>query len=136
MGKTLQRVSGIGIILFFLFATTSVFATESLKNTITNNLTNTGTKALIDTSKTIGHVVGGVVVVALGLLGLIFLILLVYGGFKWMESQGEDKKVAEARGMIYQAIIGLAIILAAYAITEFFVTQLQSGAGINLEKKE
>lgn len=61
---------------------------------------------------------------ALSLLGLIFISLIVYAGFLWMTAGGDDKRVGKAKDIIQQAIIGLAITLSAYAITNFVVTKL------------
>ena len=61
----------------------------------------------------------------LGLLGIVFLVLMVYAGFLWMTAQGEAEKVNTAKKLIVQAVIGLAIVLAAYAITSFVVGALQ-----------
>ena len=55
----------------------------------------------------------------LTLLGIIFLILMLYGGFLWMTAGGEEEQVKKALSIIRNAIIGLVIIVAAYAITEF-----------------
>ena len=102
---------------------------ESVRGKINTMLINVGDRVEIDTTRTIGAVVGDVIRVALALLGLIFLILLTYGGFKYMEAKGEEKKVKEAMGLMFQAIVGLAIVLGAYALTEFFVGALQESAG-------
>ncbi len=56
---------------------------------------------------------------ALSLLGVIFIILIILAGFKWMTSSGDAKKVEEARENIKNAVIGLVVVLAAYAITKF-----------------
>ncbi|MFA6171266.1 MAG: hypothetical protein WCW77_05885 [Patescibacteria group bacterium] len=69
-------------------------------------------------------VIVGVIKVFLSILGLVFLVLLVLGGFKWMMARGDEAKVTEARNQITQAVIGLTIILAAYAITYFVFNTL------------
>lgn len=56
---------------------------------------------------------------ALSLLGVIFIIMIILAGFKWMTASGDPKKVEEARDNIKNAVIGLAVVLAAYAITYF-----------------
>lgn len=60
----------------------------------------------------------------LGLLGLIAVILILYAGFTWMTSGGNDEKISQARKTLISAVIGLAIILSAYAITNFVVSSL------------
>lgn len=62
--------------------------------------------------------------VALGFLGIIAVIIVLLGGFKYMLSGGNEEKTSEARKLIVSGIIGLAIILSAWAITSFVVSQL------------
>jgi Zn-dependent protease with chaperone function len=75
----------------------------------------------------------GIINILLGLLGLIAVIIILMGGFKWMTAGGNDEKVTEARKLIFSGIIGLAIILSAWAIARFVIDSLQSatGAGLN-----
>lgn len=68
--------------------------------------------------------VGAIIKAALGLLGTVFLGFLVYAGYLWMTAGGNEEEVTKAKKLITQAIIGLAIVLAAYAITAFVVRGL------------
>ncbi len=68
--------------------------------------------------------IGRLIKVALGFLGVIAVVIILLGGFKWMVAGGNDEKVAEAKRLIIAGIIGLAIILSAYAITAFVITSL------------
>jgi hypothetical protein len=63
--------------------------------------------------------IGSIVGMILSLLGTIFLILIIYGGFIWMMAGGNDQNVEKAKNILAQAIIGLVIVLSAYAITSF-----------------
>lgn len=62
--------------------------------------------------------------VALGFLGIIAVVIVLIGGFQYMISGGNDQKTAEARQLIFAGIIGLAIILSAWAITSFVISRL------------
>ena len=62
-------------------------------------------------------VAGMIIRSALGLLGIIFLALIVYAGFLWMTAGGNDEKIGDAKKFIFNGIIGLVIIMSAYAIT-------------------
>lgn len=66
-------------------------------------------------SMTIGKVIGYV----LSFVGVIFLILMIYAGFTWMLARGNEAEVKKAKDLMFDAIIGLIIIMAAYAITSF-----------------
>ena len=54
-------------------------------------------------------------------LGLIAVIIILYGGFQWMTAAGNEEKITSARGTLTAGLIGLVIILAAYAITAFVI---------------
>lgn len=66
-------------------------------------------------------VVGRIINVSLSLLGTIAVALIVYAGFLWMTAGGNDDQITKARGIIYAAVIGLVIILSAYAISNFII---------------
>jgi len=85
-----------------------------------------------DPNTSIADVVALIIRVVLGLLGIVFLVLLVLGGYQWMTAGGNEDQVTKAQDRIKTAIIGLVIILAAYAITAFVFTNLpfNSGTGI------
>lgn len=62
-------------------------------------------------------IVARVIRIFLGFLGMIFVVLMVTAGFKWMNSQGDEKAISGAKQQIAAAVIGLMIILASYGIT-------------------
>lgn len=79
--------------------------------------------------KPLEETVAGLINVALGFLGIIAVVIILAGGFKWMTAGGNDDKVAEARKLIFSGIIGLAIILSAWAITRFVFESLVEATG-------
>lgn len=64
-------------------------------------------------------IVARVLKIALEFVGLILLALIIYAGFKWMTSQGNEEKVTEAIALIRNALIGTLIIAAAWMITDY-----------------
>lgn len=58
-----------------------------------------------------------IIQVALSFVGVIFMILMIYGGYLWMTARGSEEQVTKAKNLITAAVIGLIIVLAAYAIT-------------------
>ncbi|HLD60532.1 MAG TPA: pilin [Patescibacteria group bacterium] len=62
--------------------------------------------------------------VAMGLLGIVAVVIVLIGGFTWMTAGGNDEKVGEAKKWIFAGVIGLAIILSAYAIANFVIQNL------------
>lgn len=69
-------------------------------------------------------VVARVIRVSLSLLGILLTAYLVYGGYKWMTAGGESKEIEEAKTIIRNAVIGLAVVLLAYSISLFVVSNL------------
>jgi len=65
--------------------------------------------------------IGRIIRTVLGLLGIIFLVLMVYAGFLWMTARGEEEPVTKAKDIIKQSIIGVIIIFLAYALTGFVI---------------
>ncbi|MBI2484392.1 hypothetical protein HYV71_04375 [Candidatus Uhrbacteria bacterium] len=55
----------------------------------------------------------------LGALGMIVTIRMVMAGFAWMSAAGDEKKLKDAQQTIKNSLIGLIIVIAAYAITNF-----------------
>ena len=84
-----------------------------------------GEPAIQDVPSAIGSMVG----LALSFVGLAFFVLMIYGGFIWMFARGNDQDVQKAKDLIQAAIIGLIIVLMAYAITMFIGNALTEGSG-------
>jgi cbb3-type cytochrome oxidase subunit 3 len=79
---------------------------------------------VLQNDRTIYTVVGNVINAGLGLLGVVFLILIIIGGIMWMLAAGDEGRVTQSRELIKNAIIGLAIVLAAYSMSYFVVQAL------------
>lgn len=68
--------------------------------------------------------IGTLIGLIIGFLGVLLVLYIIWAGFLWMTDGGEGKKVQKAKDMIKQAIIGIIIIFAAYAITSFVMANL------------
>jgi hypothetical protein len=66
----------------------------------------------------------------LALLGVIFLILTVYGGYVWLLARGDESEVTRAQGILKTAVIGLVIVMSAYAITFYVVSRISRAGGV------
>jgi len=66
----------------------------------------------------------------LSFLGVLSILIILYGGFTWMTAGGNEEKISQAKKIISAGIIGLIIIFTAFAIAQFVVTQLMSATGI------
>lgn len=76
------------------------------------------------TESNLGNVVGTAISTVLSLVGIIFFVLMVYAGMRWMTARGDDTKTEESRKIITASIIGLFIVVSAYAITKFVTSKL------------
>ncbi|NCF74981.1 MAG: hypothetical protein GWO87_00625 [Xanthomonadaceae bacterium] len=136
--KFKQVFIAIAIILL-LFPCFTLLATD---DTASPNLTNSSgflngaaQKVGFNTEKTeMEPVLGKIIKTLISFLGVVFFVLIIYGGFIWMTAGGNNDKVATAKNIIINSVIGLAIVMFAYAITWYIVSQLGSSAGFtNLE---
>lgn len=71
----------------------------------------------------VAETVGDVIGIVLSFVGVIFLLLIIYGGISWMFSAGNEQKVDKAKKIIINAVIGLIIVFASYFITDFIGSQ-------------
>lgn len=111
-----------------LAATVLPFQVLAVDNPFTvgkNLANNVSTSAGINQgNSSLTDILGRIINVALGFLGIVFLVLMLYAGFMWMTASGDEGKVKKARELITQAIIGLIVIVAAYAISNFVLASL------------
>ncbi|MBI5077603.1 hypothetical protein HZB94_04455 [Candidatus Falkowbacteria bacterium] len=132
MEKILGKVLGISTICLTVVMVLSV-ALPVLAQTGTTGttdqfgLTAIGGATGLSTGKSgdLRVVIGNVIKVALSFLGVIAIVIILIGGFKYMTAGGDTEKVKGAQNYIMYGIIGLAIILAAYAISSFVLTETQ-----------
>lgn len=88
-------------------------------------LKTTASKAGIPTRNTdIPTLIGTVLNSTLSLVGVIFLVLIVWGGFLWMTARGNDQQVEKSKQLIIAAVIGLVIIAGGYVITNFVLGEI------------
>jgi type IV secretion system pilin len=74
------------------------------------------------TNLTAQGIVSGAINLILIVVALVFFFILVFGGLRWVTSGGDEKKVGDARAQITNALIGLAIVFAAWAIMKLIGT--------------
>src|SRR3972149_10450572 len=71
-----------------------------------------------DLSTTISNIINAV----LALVGVIGLGVILYGGFRWMTAAGNEEAVGEAKKIITAGVIGLIIVIVAWAVVSFVIT--------------
>lgn len=78
--------------------------------------------------KSPAEIAGGIIKAVLTLLGATTVILIVYGGFLWMTAAGNEERITKAKKILYNAVIGLIIVIMAYSITYFVIQRITEAA--------
>jgi|AntRauTorckE6833_2_1112554.scaffolds.fasta_scaffold00067_50 uncharacterized membrane protein (DUF373 family) len=92
---------------------------DAFNETSTSALSQTaeGAGFFQDESNNINSLIQTIINVVLSFLGVIFIIIMIYAGFKWMTAHGNPEAVSQAKDLLKNAIIGLILVLTAYAIS-------------------
>lgn len=121
------------LIIFFILAA-AVFAVANFALAAVDPWG--GTKAAVEGAIGLGTkdprvIAASVIRVALGFVGVIALGLIIYAGFLWMTSAGQEKKIDQAKSILKNALIGFIVILISFGLVSFIINKLleQTGAG-------
>lgn len=77
-------------------------------------------------------VAANIIRIALGFLGVIALSLILFAGWMYMTAKGEAEKIEKAKNLLKGAVIGLIIILSAFAIVSFILNKLLEATGADM----
>ena len=115
------------LILILIILSSFFVAFDILASKFQEGLTGAaGTATLYDQPKALESYATGIVKGLLTLVGVIFMALLIYGGFLYMTSAGNEEKVKKGKNTIIASVIGLLIIISGYSITLFITSQIES----------
>lgn len=67
--------------------------------------------------KTLGNFITNALTISFAVAILVVLVMLIWGAFEWITSGGDKDSVGKARNRIINALIGLAVLAVAYALT-------------------
>ncbi len=116
----LSFLTGVLILPCLVFASNGVNNNQSSSNgSALERLENVGPSGGYAQDASVWGVAGQIVNAALTFLGIIFIILIILGGFKWMTAQGNEDQAKQGSDIIRRAIIGLIIVVSAWAIWNF-----------------
>lgn len=116
--------------LFVFSLSNIVFAGNSLNQIVGTDgkLSTTNANAITDntglSNRSVPSIIGTAIKVILGLFGTVALGFVIWGGVTWLFSKGDSAKIKSARDRMVAAVVGLAIIAASYAITDFIISQI------------
>src|SRR3990167_9025344 len=73
-------------------------------------------------TESLENTIGTILNAVLGLVGVIALGVILYGGFRWMTAAGNEEAVGEAKKIITAGVIGLIIVIVAWAVVSFVIS--------------
>ena len=123
MKKRFKLLASFLIIITFLVSTTFALAANTVESGIEqvdSNINLANTNPIVMAVRIIN--------ICLMFLGIIAVCLVIYGGFVWMTSNGQEDRIRTAKRILKNALIGLIIILSAWGIAAFILKQL-TGSG-------
>jgi len=97
-----------------------------------------GTASVVPASKRLAQVLSNIIGIITIVAGIWFMIKILIAGFSIISSSGDKNKMQEAQHTITNSVIGLTVVVAAYALTSLFgkilgiPNILNIGAAINL----
>lgn len=124
MFKHLRNNLAVALVLVGVFFLASWAGAQNFGT----NEVNTGLGGTLSTTDP-REMAGRIINVALGFLGVIAIGFIIYAGFLWMSSGGEEEKISSAKNILKNAVIGLLVIMASWAIATFIITKLSDATG-------
>ncbi|MFA5048002.1 MAG: hypothetical protein WC516_03105 [Patescibacteria group bacterium] len=119
MKKFISKKYLAALALLILPLTQPAWAAEGPLGHMQNAAAGTGLEG-----KSLPQITGAIAQGAIGLVGVIFLVLTIYAGISWMLAGGDEAKVKKAKGIIVAALTGLIITLMAYGITTMIINAI------------
>jgi cbb3-type cytochrome oxidase subunit 3 len=116
--------------LIFIAAPTLALAqSDNASSSLMGRLSTIGKLGGYNTSGdiTVSDIVGIAIRGVITLLGLVFIVLILLAGFKWMRAEGNEEEIKKANRTIKESIIGLIITLSAWTIWSFVFEKLILG---------
>lgn len=130
MTKKKQIILGlvifVGIFSFSLLSASFVNAVD-----ISGKLGNVGNEAGFEKEANLPQTIGQIIKALLSIIGIVFMGYVIYAGQLWMTARGNEEQITKAKAIIRGSIIGLLIVMLAYAITAFVVSNVVSSTGYN-----
>jgi hypothetical protein len=116
----------LNIIAFFILMPTIVFAQNAsstgLKSAFgSNSVVQQTASSSYETGNDFTSMLSDIILLILSLIGVVFMAYIIFAGWLWMSAGGNEQKVEKAKGILIQSIIGLIIIIGAYAISYFVI---------------
>lgn len=128
-----QSVKQLTIPLIFLgFAIIGTNTCLAINSQAANQMDNQssvllGTSSLSPKNVDLSGIIATILTLILSILGILFLILTIVAGFKWMTAGGNEETIKKQTTNIKNYLFGLIVVIAAYSITYFIFYSLPLG---------
>lgn len=99
---------------------------QGLRSLVEGGLNNVSGAFTADKPRDLIDIIGLGISIILGLVGVFFVIQIIVAGFQWMSAGGNEDQVTSAKTRIQNSTFGIVIIFAAYIISAFVLTQVQT----------
>ena len=97
--------------------------TESIDN-LREGLNVSADRANLDTRTSLPIQIGNILNIVFGLVGVLFLIYSLLGGYWWMTAGGSEEKVAKGKGAITGGVEGMIVVFLSYSAVYLIITAL------------
>ncbi len=132
MKKITKSLTAIIMVSFIM--TAFMFVLPVAVNAQADNLLWGNTEGRVGNSIGLGDedprvIAAGIINVILGFIGIIAVVIVLLGGFKWMTAGGNEDKIGEAKGLLSAGVIGLVIVLASWGLAKFVLDLMYNATG-------
>jgi Type IV secretion system pilin len=126
--RILATVVASGALLFPVLAPASVIAAPSIQENLCDGVSleagaATGCPTAGDENAGLNAIITLVINVFSVVVGFIAIVMMIYGGFKYITSSGDSGNVTSAKNTIMYALIGLVVVALAQLIVRFVLAK-------------
>lgn len=126
--KLIRKIYLLLLVAFFvLFSKIENARSGTVIDTMKENIKKLGSPLSVKDPES---VVAALITSLLAFTGVIFFILVIYGGFLWMTAKGNEDQINKAKKILMSSAIGLAIVMGAYIITVVVVELIESAGTV------
>ncbi len=132
MQKNILHFNILIILLNILLIPAPTYANSNPEGTAevsTDNIDRLRQEAGLEDQRDIEDIAISIINVILTVIGILFITLLIYGGAIYMTAAGNQESVDKGKKIITFAVIGIAIILLSFSISNFIVNSILDSSG-------
>lgn len=127
----LRKITFVLVLTFgILLTTAAVFASEVFNEGLRVTANQADIETTEGTTEVIAARIGTIINYAFGIIGVIFLTIILIGGFEWMTAGGNEEKVGKAKKWVINGINGMIVVFLAYALVYVILAALGQAIGV------